>query len=100
MIVGSKPPVATTEVSKKIIQCKRDNPTIFAWEIREHLLSDNAVNEENVPSVSSTKYQIESFETGRSTEFDDRQTVRFSHQNVFVQLGQVENGGLRELALI
>ncbi|KAI1718369.1 Paired box domain-containing protein [Ditylenchus destructor] len=49
--VGTKPKVATPEVVAKIEQYKRDNPTIFAWEIREKLI-DEAVCEQ-APSVSS-----------------------------------------------
>ena len=40
MIGGSKPKVATPEVVGKIEGYKRENPTIFAWEIREKLISD------------------------------------------------------------
>ena len=40
MIGGSKPKVATPEVVGKIESYKRENPTIFAWEIREKLISD------------------------------------------------------------
>ena len=37
---GSKPKVATPEVVGKIESYKHENPTIFAWEIRERLISD------------------------------------------------------------
>ncbi len=37
---GSKPKVATPEVVDKIEGYKREQPTIFAWEIREKLISD------------------------------------------------------------
>ena len=40
MIGGSKPKVATPEVVGKIESYKRENPTIFAWEIREKLISE------------------------------------------------------------
>ena len=37
---GSKPKVATPEVVGKIEGYKRENPTIFAWEIREKLIAE------------------------------------------------------------
>ena len=37
---GTKPKVATPQVVSKIEQYKRDNPTIFAWEIRERLINE------------------------------------------------------------
>eukprot|EP00094_Tigriopus_californicus_P002674 TCALIF_02584-PA protein Name:"Similar to pax6a Paired box protein Pax-6 (Danio rerio)" AED:0.17 eAED:0.18 QI:0/0/0/1/0/0/3/0/478 len=40
MIGGSKPKVATPEVVGKIESYKRENPTIFAWEIREKLIAE------------------------------------------------------------
>ena len=53
MIGGSKPKVATPEVVDKIESYKRDNPTIFAWEIREKLISDGVCTNNTAPSVSS-----------------------------------------------
>ena len=44
MIGGSKPKVATPEVVNKIESYKRENPTIFAWEIREKLIADGNLN--------------------------------------------------------
>jgi len=40
VIGGSKPKVATPMVVNKIESYKRENPTIFAWEIRERLISE------------------------------------------------------------
>ena len=37
---GTKPKVATPAVVAKIETYKRENPTIFAWEIRERLLAE------------------------------------------------------------
>ncbi|XGW09783.1 hypothetical protein V3C99_011781 [Haemonchus contortus] len=48
---GTKPKVATPQVVAKIEQYKRDNPTIFAWEIRERLINEAVCS--TPPSVSS-----------------------------------------------
>ncbi|XP_065217322.1 paired box protein Pax-6-like isoform X2 [Planococcus citri] len=53
LIGGSKPKVATPAVVSKIEQYKRENPTIFAWEIRERLISENVCTNATAPSVSS-----------------------------------------------
>ncbi|KAB7497589.1 Paired box protein Pax-8 [Armadillidium nasatum] len=53
MIGGSKPKVATPQVVNKIETYKRENPTIFAWEIREKLIAENVCTNSTAPSVSS-----------------------------------------------
>ncbi|XP_076332467.1 paired box protein Pax-6-like isoform X2 [Tachypleus tridentatus] len=53
VIGGSKPKVATPAVVSKIEQYKRENPTIFAWEIRERLISERICTNNTAPSVSS-----------------------------------------------
>lgn len=52
-IGGSKPRVATQNVVNKIADYKRECPSIFAWEIRDRLLSEGVCNSDNIPSVSS-----------------------------------------------
>ncbi|XP_067041313.1 paired box protein Pax-6-like [Acropora muricata] len=52
-IGGSKPKVATPPVVNKIVQYKQQNPTIFAWEIRDRLVEEGVCDRENTPSVSS-----------------------------------------------
>ncbi|XP_041370700.1 paired box protein Pax-6-like [Gigantopelta aegis] len=52
-IGGSKPKVATPSVVTKIEELKRNNPTMFAWEIRDKLQSDGICDQSNLPSVSS-----------------------------------------------
>ena len=51
-IGGSKPRVATANVVSKIADYKRECPSIFAWEIRDRLLSEGVCNSDNIPSVS------------------------------------------------
>ncbi|KAL3206122.1 hypothetical protein MRX96_040370 [Rhipicephalus microplus] len=49
-IGGSKPRVATPDVVGKIAAFKRECPSIFAWEIRDRLLSEGMCSGDNVPS--------------------------------------------------
>ncbi|XP_076365578.1 paired box protein Pax-5-like isoform X5 [Tachypleus tridentatus] len=53
VIGGSKPKVATPKVVEAISLYKKQNPTMFAWEIRDRLLSDGVCDQESIPSVSS-----------------------------------------------
>lgn len=52
-IGGSKPRVTTPKVVGFIRDLKQKDPGIFAWEIRDRLLSDGICDKYNVPSVSS-----------------------------------------------
>ena len=45
--------VATPLVVKKILGYKAENPSIFAWEIRDQLLKQRVCDEQSIPSVSS-----------------------------------------------
>ena len=59
LIGGSKPKVATPRVVDAICRYKHDNPTMFAWEIRDLLLADAVCGQDAVPSVSSiNRYTI------------------------------------------
>ena len=53
VIGGSKPKVATPHVVNAISKYKRENPTMFAWEIRDRLVADGVCKKDGVPSVSS-----------------------------------------------
>lgn len=45
--------MATPNVVSKIEDYKQENPSIFAWEIRDRLLQEGICDKTNVPSVSS-----------------------------------------------
>lgn len=46
--------MATQNVVDKISDYKRECPSIFAWEIRDRLLSEGVCNSDNIPSVSTS----------------------------------------------
>ncbi|XP_037071268.1 paired box protein Pax-6-like [Pollicipes pollicipes] len=52
-IGGSKPRVATPLVVNKVADYKRECPSIFAWEIRDRLLSEGVCSNDTIPSVST-----------------------------------------------
>ncbi|XP_017481186.1 PREDICTED: paired box pox-meso protein [Rhagoletis zephyria] len=52
-IGGSKPRVTTPKVVNYIRELKQRDPGIFAWEIRDRLLTEGICDKTNVPSVSS-----------------------------------------------
>lgn len=59
VIGGSKPKVATPKVVDKIAEYKRQNPTMFAWEIRDRLLAEGVCDNDTVPSVSSINRYVD-----------------------------------------
>ncbi|PIK48798.1 Paired box protein Pax-2-A [Apostichopus japonicus] len=54
VFVNGRPlPVATPLVVQKILEFKEENPSIFAWEIRQRLLKETICDENSLPSISS-----------------------------------------------
>uniref|UniRef100_A0A0N4ZC66 Paired box protein Pax-6 n=1 Tax=Parastrongyloides trichosuri TaxID=131310 RepID=A0A0N4ZC66_PARTI len=83
-IGGSKPRVATNNVCEKIEAYKREQPSIFAWEIRDKLLSEKVCTSETIPSVSSINRVLRNLaakkeQQAMQNEFYDR-TIRFHGQ--------------------
>ncbi|XP_066588524.1 paired box pox-neuro protein [Prorops nasuta] len=78
-IGGSKTKqVATPTVVKKILRMKQEQPTMFAWEIREQLARQGACDPQSLPSVSSVNRILRggglhadhpSMETGASSTY-------------------------------
>ncbi|XP_065514466.1 paired box protein Pax-4 [Caloenas nicobarica] len=52
-IGGSKPRTATPAVVARIVQLKREQPSLFAWEIRQQLHAEGICASTGTPSVSS-----------------------------------------------
>ncbi len=60
-IGGSKPRVATSAVVEKVKRYKNDCPSIFAWEIRDKLITEGVCNAECAPSVSGEEKKSDDF---------------------------------------
>ncbi|XP_063917610.1 protein gooseberry-like isoform X2 [Zophobas morio] len=77
VIGGSKPRVATLEVEARIEQLKKEEPQIFAWEIRERLIKEGICDKNSAPSVSSISRLLR----GGRKEDPDRKNHSIEGQN-------------------
>ncbi|XP_037819795.1 protein gooseberry-neuro isoform X2 [Lucilia sericata] len=89
VIGGSKPKVATPPVVDAIANYKRENPTMFAWEIRDRLLSEGICSQDNVPSVSSINRIVRNKAAEKAKHVHHQQ----SSGNVSGGSGGTNNGG-------
>ncbi|XP_004524654.1 segmentation protein paired isoform X2 [Ceratitis capitata] len=67
VIGGSKPRIATPEIENRIEEYKRQNPSIFSWEIRDKLIRDGICDRTTAPSVSAISRLVR----GRDAQNDD-----------------------------
>ncbi|CAF0787791.1 unnamed protein product [Adineta ricciae] len=81
-IGGSKPRVATPDVVTRIAQIKAQNPSIFAWEIREQLLNESICTHDNLPSVSSINRVIRNISSPKSIANLSYPTRDFPYNNL------------------
>lgn len=81
IIGGSKPKVATPKVVNKIEDYKQDNPSMFAWEIRDRLLQDGICDKATVPSVSSINRIVRTRAQQRQKEKQAQRLSTAMHQS-------------------
>nr|XP_039249218.1 paired box protein Pax-3-A-like isoform X1 [Styela clava] len=52
-IGGSKPKVTNAEIESKVEQYKKENPSMFSWEIRDQLIKEGLCDRSSAPTVSA-----------------------------------------------
>ncbi|KAI3382155.1 hypothetical protein SNEBB_009610 [Seison nebaliae] len=80
-IGGSKPRVITPEIVKYLSSYRKDNPTMFSWEMREKLINDNICTKANAPSVSSISRMMRHFIT-EDGELNDSQINSINNEEM------------------
>ena len=73
--------MATPNVVTKIEEYKQENPSIFAWEIRDKLLQDSVCDKNSVPSVSSINRIVRTRAQQRQKSMQDK--AGLSHPHLF-----------------
>lgn len=89
VIGGSKPKVATPPVVDAIAAYKRENPTMFAWEIRDRLLSEGICSQDNVPSVSSINRIVRNKAAEKAKQAHNQQQQQQQEQEISSAQGSV-----------
>ncbi|CAF0767285.1 unnamed protein product [Brachionus calyciflorus] len=77
-IGGSKPRITTPLIESKILQYKKECPSILCYEIRRRLIDENLCDQNSVPSVSAIarflrnkKSENSSLDSGDNSQSDD-----------------------------
>ena len=63
MIGGSKPRLATPDIEVKIESYRKENPSIFSWEVRDRLIKEGICDRTNAPSISAISRLIRNKES-------------------------------------
>uniref|UniRef100_A0ACB8FL45 Uncharacterized protein n=1 Tax=Sphaerodactylus townsendi TaxID=933632 RepID=A0ACB8FL45_9SAUR len=71
---GSRPRTSTPRMVARIAQLKREQPSIFAWEIRRKLSVEGVCVADRMPSVSSINRILRSLQ--RDSAFPDQSAIR------------------------
>ncbi|EGT31807.1 hypothetical protein CAEBREN_25998 [Caenorhabditis brenneri] len=83
-IGGSRPRVTTPKVVEYIRSLKRADPGIFAWEIRDRLISADICDRANLPSVSSISRILRN-KNGPSTSSTSNSQLRYIRNQIAEQ---------------
>lgn len=107
-IGGSKPRITTPLVESKIIQYKKECPSILCYEIRRRLIDDNVCDQNSVPSVSaiarflrnkkSENSSLESADNSFSENDEDPQSIEekiLMNKNLASVISLTQNRRLR-----
>ena len=80
--------VATPTVVKKILRLKQENPGMFAWEIRDQLLSQRVCDPNTIPSVSSVNRILRNGGMWTDDMTPDQHSSAFLSKQMYPTTGQ------------
>lgn len=74
-IGGSRPRVATPLIVEEIKKYKTENPSIYAWEIREKLFKNKISSVKNMPSISSINRVLRNLSSNNTAHNEGTGTI-------------------------